>query len=122
MSYIRGTSNPEALYIWSDAERIVHVQMGTEFIGTLPVSVMDGLIERYVRNYLEGCKYNGAEIREIQDKDGNFKLEFSYNNWKCVMWSVTWDYVALSNIQNIVKKKTFFRTRNTKLNLNKKIK
>jgi len=111
MAYIRSTNNPEALYIWAD-EKTVFVQMGSQEIGSLPVSTFNGLIKRYVKNYCEDTKYGDAEIREIQDADGNFKMQLSYKEWGCLMWGVTWDYIVLTNIGRIIKRENFFKRKN----------
>ncbi len=113
MSYIRSTHNPEALYIWSDDMKKTHVQMGAIQIGTLPTSAMDGLIERYVINHCpDNCRYADARIDEIW-ADGCPKVQFSYKDeWSCVMWGVTWDYIALSNYPRIKRQKDFFKIRN----------
>lgn len=102
MSYIRCTSNPEGLYIWSNGETVI-VQMGSIDIGKIPTNIFNGLIKKYIGNYNYDVKYNGAEIKEIQDGIGNFKMELSYDNWSCLMWRVTWDYIVLSNIGSIKK-------------------
>lgn len=114
MSYIRCASNPEKLYIWGDVDKVAHISMGTETVGTLPVSVLDGLIKKYVDKYFEDCKYNCAEIKEI-NIEGEFKMQLSYKDqWKIVMWGVTWDYIVLSNYKRILNDILYYKRRNTK--------
>lgn len=98
MSYIRSTSNPEGLYIWAD-EKEVSVMKGSKIIGIIPVAIFNGLIRKYYKS-LEDCAYKGAEIREIKSGK-NFKTCLTYNNWKCVMWEVTWSYIVLTNIEKL---------------------
>jgi hypothetical protein len=102
MSYIRSTSNPESLYIWGDLDQNAYVVMGSDTIGTMPTRTLNGLIKKYVRNDDdESCKYSGAEIKEV-NVDGNFKMELSYKGkWKCHMWRVTWEYIALTNYSRL---------------------
>lgn len=111
MSYIRSTNNPEKLYIWG-SEKMATITMGTEIIGQLPNTVMNGLIKRYLENYNEDTKYADAIIKEVKDANGDFKMELSYKNeWKCLMWGVTWDYIAYTNYHRIIKREKFFKTR-----------
>lgn len=117
MSYIRSTNNPEALYIWGD-EKTAYIQMGYTEIGSMPISVLNGLIKRYIKNHHEDSRYGGAKICEVQDVDGNFKMQLSYDNWNCLMWGVTWDYIAMSNIGRIIKRENFFKS-NNKLKIKK---
>ena len=102
MSYIRTTSNPERLYIWANAES-VFIQMGWNEIGSMPEHIFNGLIKKYIKNSYDDTKYKGAEIKEARDEAGNFKMELSFGDWNCLMWRVTWDYIALSNIKSIMK-------------------
>jgi hypothetical protein len=114
MSYIRGLSNPEGLYIWGDEEKVT-VTKGSETIGYIPIPIFNGLIRKYIRGYCEDCKYKGAEIKEVLvkndielpdeefDKDpsvANFKMKLSYDNWSVIMWYVTWYYIARSNYKS----------------------
>ena len=85
MSYIRSTSNPEGLYIWGDQKEVTIVKG------------FNGLIKKYHKNFSD-CKFKEAEIKEIKSGK-NFKMCLSFNNWKCIMWNVTWDYIVLSNIK-----------------------
>jgi hypothetical protein len=102
MSYIRCNSNPEKLYIWGDLDRNAYVVMGPDTIGTMPVRTLNGLIKKYVRNDNdEPCRYSGAEVKEVHI-DGEFKMELSYKGkWKCHMWRVTWEYIALTNYNRL---------------------
>jgi hypothetical protein len=102
MSYIRSTSNPESLYIWGDLDNNAYVVMGPETIGKMPTHVLNGLIRKYHRNYCEDTKYKGAEIKETCI-DGKFKMQLSYKEWQCVMWRVTWDYIAFTNNKRDIK-------------------
>ena len=117
MSYIRSTNNPEALYIWG-SENTVYIEMGQTRVGSMPRTVLDGLIKRYIKNDHTDSRYADGEIREVQDADGNFKIQLSYREWSCLMWGVTWDYIAMSNISRIIKREDFFK-RNNKLKIRK---
>ena len=118
MSYIRGLSNPEGLFIWGDEETVT-VTKGPEIIGHIPISIFNGLIRKYIRGYCEDCKYKGAEIKEVLVKNDievpdeefgtnpattNFKMKLSYGDWSVIMWDVTWYYIARSNYKSINKK------------------
>lgn len=101
MSYIRSTSNPEALYIWGDGKEVT-IMKGFDIVGTIPVTVFNGLIRKYHKHF-EDCTYEGAEVKEVKSGK-NFKIRLSYKGWKCFMWDVTWSYIVLSNIKLISKK------------------
>ncbi len=98
MSYIRSTSNPEGLYIWADQKEF-YIVKGPKTIGTIPINVFNGLIKKYHKNFSD-CTFKNAEIKEIKSGK-NFKMCLSFNNWKCIMWDVTWDYIVLANIKRI---------------------
>ena len=103
MSYIRSTSNPEALYIWSEANGDCVFLMGTEIVGKMPREVFDGLIKLYVEEGdIEYTHYKDAKVEELIDGtewDGNTRLatRLSYKDWHIDMWAVTWYYIAHSN-------------------------
>ncbi len=121
MSYIRSTSNPEELYIFSSGKE-VEVHQGPELIGKLPTKVMNGLIKKYIKkNQPDKCKHKGAKVQEvwvILDNDGTILQEkkdepsvdetmsgktevmtkFSYGDWEVYMYEVTWYYIAHSNV------------------------
>lgn len=122
MSYIRSTSNPEELYIFSSGKE-VEVHQGPELIGKLPTKVMNGLIKKYIKkNQPDKCKHKGAKVEEVwvildddrtilQEKgDDKFSLDeakkgntevmtkLSYGDWEVYMYYVTWYYIAHSNV------------------------
>ena len=98
MSYIRSTSNPEKLYIWGD-EKLVNIYQGPNNLGRVPVSIFNGLLDKYRKNYHNHpCEHKGAKIDEILI-DGEFKMKFAYENIEVVMWDVTWEYIVNTNIK-----------------------
>jgi hypothetical protein len=115
MSYIRSTGNPEAMYIWGDADCTVTVMKGPDVIGTLPTDVMDGLINKYINgNCPDDCDYKGAKVEEvwipvpteriteemkIMSLVSTPMVRLSYGDWKVDMWDVTWYYIARSNVK-----------------------
>lgn len=112
MSYIRSTSNPEALYIWGDKEKIAHISMGSSPPWYMPTSVLNGLIRKFNRQYGNGFDLDIDEVLSYRKaslmlvKHGyDFKVCLAYNGmvhgkmveWKCFMWVVTWMYIAKNN-------------------------
>lgn len=97
MSYIRSTSNPEALYIWGDNKEITVVK-GPTIVGYMPISVFNGLIKKYHKHF-DDCSYKGAEVKDVK-VGKNFKIRLSYGDWSVNMWDVTWSYIVLSNIKS----------------------
>ena len=111
MPYIRSTSNPEGLYIYSDGES-AHVILGCLEIGSLPEKTFDGLLKKYRKygKYFNYCDFNGAKIEEVwivsrdnqtvipgseADATKNeLRMKLSYGNWYVIMWEVTWDYIT----------------------------
>jgi hypothetical protein len=116
MSYIRSTSNPENLYIWSDGTNIT-IEMGGDTIGQIPTDVFDGLIVKCYKSWEDTIKYKKAKIEQVFIEDntkpkildtftqGDFKIKLSYDNWELLMWEVTWDSVVYTNYKNILSRK-----------------
>jgi hypothetical protein len=112
MSYIRCTSNPENLYVWSDGDN-VHWNFGIDPDDELlmPQGVFDGLMNQ-ASVWLggTGVEYDGAKLYEfLEDKPiekwveegshpDNCKIILEYNNRKIRMWRVTYCYI-LSNFE-----------------------
>jgi len=110
MSYIRCSSNPEALYIWDDGKNAnIVCDMNNQTIQIIPSKIFSGLIKKYKKNYGEDTTYKGASIKEVFVKsgkkpnkfqkllrieDGNFQYRLSYKNWYIDMWQVTWEHIA----------------------------
>ncbi|MFW6246856.1 MAG: hypothetical protein ACOC22_01625 [bacterium] len=110
MSYIRSTSNPEKLYIWSNVDsKNVTIMMGSETLGDVPKSVFNGLIKKCVEKGFDECKYNGASISVDETE---FKVRFKYKDIDFLMYSVTWYYITVSNYKSIKKQEEFFKKRN----------
>ena len=65
MSYIRSGSNPEKLYIWGDAEDIVHISVGSVHGKTIPENIFHGLIRKYHRSHCGDADFKGASIKEV---------------------------------------------------------
>lgn len=99
MSYIRSTSNPEHLYIWSDGDEVT-IQMGPKILGQIPEKIFNGLIKKYHRNYLNlPCKYKGCTINESE----NFGIELTYKDIIFEVCYVTWDALVYYNYKSIIK-------------------
>lgn len=104
MSYIRSGSNPESLYIHGDKEGTVHISMGTDHTRKIPRNVFHGLIRKYHKMFNEDVSFKGASLTERWVKcDGRneCKTVLAYDDWECIMWGVTWDYIAYTNLENI---------------------
>ena len=93
MSYIRSTSNPEKLYIWSNGDEVT-IMMGNETVGTIPTSIFNGLIKESLNNYFDECEYKDASI---SDDENDFKIRLKYKNIDISMYFVTWYYIVNSN-------------------------
>lgn len=102
MSYIRSTSNPESLYIWSNGEYAT-IMKGPDIIGNIPERTINGLINKYIDDNLpDNCEYEGAKISEewISLNNSNHPMMvLSYEDWEVIMWDVTWYYIAHSNYE-----------------------
>ena len=94
MSYIRSISNPEGLYIVGTGEN-VEIYVKTDVVKYIPGDIFDGLIKKYIDNFYEDCEYKGASIQYVK-RGKDFKIEFSYSDWKIYMWDVTWNYIVMS--------------------------
>lgn len=114
MSYIRSTSNPESLYIYSDGNT-VHIHIGNAYRDRkkhykefcLPERVFDKLIkkskgwldaewkgakveEKYIRKHKKLPKW----LRNLKMTDGDFQTRLSYADWYIDMWKTTWFYIC----------------------------
>lgn len=98
MSYIRNTSNPEKLYIYSDGEH-VHISTGLIFIGKVPVNIFDGLIKKFHRNsHIYPCSYKGSSVTEaINTLYHTSFIVFEYEEIELLMYEVTWEYIVYTN-------------------------
>jgi hypothetical protein len=99
MSYIRSTSNPEGLYIWSDGNTVEIANPKMNETYQIPKDIFNGLILKY-RKKQDECKFKGATIRDVWELENNVnlpKIELAYNDWKITMWEVTWYYIIYSN-------------------------
>ena len=96
MSYIRSTSNPEALYIVGTGKN-VEIYRGGRYAHLLPHTIPTRTLKMLLRKWNVGNHddetYGGARVREIKVKNG-WKIELSYEDWKIRMWPVTWYYIA----------------------------
>ena len=112
MSYIRSTSNPEALYIWGGKDKVVNISCKEQPPFRMPTSVFNGLIRKFNRKYGHGFDllldeeliYRKAKLMMVK-RGVNFEVCLEYTGmvdgmpveWKCFMWEVTWMYIALTN-------------------------
>ena len=111
MSYIRGTSNPENLYIWGDG-KTVYIARGQNKLKSIPQKTFDRLLKKYNKTR-EDSIFRGAKIEEVfvEKKEklskkrqeflnllgipqGDFKIRLSYKDWHIDMWRVTWEYIT----------------------------
>lgn len=107
MSFIRGGSNPERLYISGSREGIEISQAWAKrpetngYIAVVPTEDWHSLCEQYVE-YMhdddEGVEVNGLYVRGewIDDEEGrNYKTVLGYKDqWRVPMWDVTWEYIV----------------------------
>jgi hypothetical protein len=106
MSYIRSTSNPEGLYIWSDGTNVT-IMKGHLMIGEIPTDIFNGLIKKYIRGHESDCSYKKSNIGEVWvniDGVNTPQIRLSYGNWSVDMWEVTWYYISKSNYKMKWKK------------------
>ncbi len=102
MSYIRSGSNPEGLYIFGDGEYVT-ICIGPDSSRKMPKNIFHGLIRKYHRDEL-GIQFKGASLNEEwieYNGSSDCKVVLAYDNWRCEMWGVTWDYIAYTNLHNI---------------------
>lgn len=120
MSYIRGTSNPESLYIWADFRGRVHVShrvspplsSGDEF--TLPRHVFEHICRAWGRTY-GTSRYRGLRIEKLHvyvddgsrvpinedivrmlscNRPREILMRLSYGKHFLFMWLVTWEHIV----------------------------
>jgi hypothetical protein len=124
MSYIRGGSNPEKLYIWGDGENAT-IAEGFKDTWNIPLNIFNGLIRKFHRRFHDyPCQYKGAQVEEVWvDTNGlqwkseetldshlkrmECKTKLSYydegEEHSVIMWDVTWEYIVYSNIERLLK-------------------
>ena len=100
MSFIRGLSNPESLYIYGSFEGKVHISVGTDHERTMPLETFIEILRLWWRDgdildIDEQVEYKGASI--VQSKD--FRWSLYYPGWKSpvVMWEATLYYLCSTN-------------------------
>ena len=114
MSYIRSTSNPESLYIWSDGKN-ANISVGRSYKSKgrlevyflIPVKTFETLLKK--SNGFHKAKYRGASVKEVYVRSnekrtkfdklmhmwpGDYQMRLSYKNWHVDMWKVTWYYIC----------------------------
>ena len=97
MSYIRSTSNPEGMYIWSNG-KTTHISVGTRPSLLVPHEVWNGFLEKcLLLEYWEDeeREYKGLAAKEILPG----KIFISYPSWESPveMYYTTWYYILHSN-------------------------
>ena len=97
MSYIRSTSNPEGLYIWSNG-KMTYISAGTNLNLTVPSDIWDRFLEKCLGlDYWDDDKreYDGMTAEEILPG----KIFISYPSWESPveMYYTTWHYILHSN-------------------------
>lgn len=92
MSYIRNTSNPEKLYIYN-SDDIVYFCKGSIDVGTMPLSIWEGLLKKYKKERKD-ITFKNASIKEIF-KNRNYKQRISFDNWNLDIWECTLDSIIL---------------------------
>jgi hypothetical protein len=96
MSYIRGTTNPEALYIVGTGKNVEIYRGGKGnwvLPYTMPTEIFNTLLHLWNKGTGYSEVYRGAMVREVPVR-GTFRIELSYKDWKVRMWPVTWAYIC----------------------------
>ena len=96
MSYIRSSSNPEGLYLWSNGIDVEIIE-GSKFHGGIPVNIFNGLIRKFRKSvHRIPCKFKKCSLDEVWI-EGVPKIQLKYGAIEVNMWAVTWEYIANSN-------------------------
>lgn len=97
MSYIRGMSNPEALYIFGSGRGRVEICVAGKIV-TIPRHVFHGILRRWHENKGENVTYRGAAMTEIivhsPPKPTRFRFALTYSDWSILAYEVTWEYLC----------------------------
>jgi len=117
MAYIRNTSNPEGLYIFSTGY-MTEIHKENDFIGKIPTFLFEKLIDKYidfkgdeamVHNFSNGYNLKILEVLNVDEVNiktfkNNFpKMRLSYHDMSdkilfyVDMWEVTWEFIARLN-------------------------
>lgn len=113
MSYIRGLSNPEGLYIWGEGDGTVYIchNLISPFSSSrhehgeqlqVPRALFEEVCCRWAERRFtnrgsaeDGIRRSGLSVREESTKrDLNWKIRFEYEGRFFYMWQVTWDYIV----------------------------
>jgi hypothetical protein len=118
MSYIRCTSNPEELYVWSDGENVhFRCRQHGERELSMPTLHFENLMRKWKRTCISKVESGGASLSEVRlptgEKFGGEPLteeryRLTYRNWNgdfIDAYKVTFWYIAC----NVGEKKPRYR-------------
>jgi len=119
MAYIRSSSNPEQLSIWSDGTTVCVVK-GPKTIGYIPSVILNELLYKYSKEgdcdttievdkaTVQHVRVDSLDRESFSKEDAilpiNFKVKLSYDGWHIYMWEVTWDYIVNTNKDKWIRK------------------
>lgn len=89
MSYIRSGSNPEALYIYNDGDKInIHWDDGKPNHVQCKIEDFEGLLDMYIASPYDTC-FEKGELSINCEK----KCVLQVRDTKIEMFDVTWEYI-----------------------------
>lgn len=92
MSYIRNTSNPERLYLFSTAHGVEWHQ-GSQHLFTMPDELFEVVCRAYLKEQGGPVEIDGCLV-EHAVRDGKVRVWLSYQGHEVEMWEVTWNEIV----------------------------